>query len=740
MNYLSAPLIDPHDPIERQREKLLVICDALMQRVEAINDDNSAAYTQFQRAVLLEEQVRERTRDLENALDLLNESNARLAAANLETEKARSDLANAIETIHEGFALFDADSRLIMCNSRFGMHMPDIRSQMRPGLSFMEYVTMVSRSRYLHLTEGLTPELWVEQRLKHHDQEHVLFNVRMIWDRWVQVSEHRMSDGQTVVMQTDVSDIIRAERIERGRLIDDQAKIIRATLEHINQGVGIFDRKRRLVGFNQRLAHLLSVPLTQVRTGLDFESLMTLIQNDVTVTRVEGPVSLIDWVALKEGRSPLRLEFKRGERRWFDLFAEEIPDRGFVISITDISAEKDAAQQLAQANERLEQRVTERTLELEDALAVAERAMASRSRFVAAASHDLLQPLSAAKLYLSSLAPDLEVPHHHEVITKAQNALTSVQDMIEALLDISKLEAGRAAVDLHQIDLRALLMQLNDEFQPLAAQKGLALKVIPSNHTITSDATYIRRILQNLISNAIRYTKSGKILVGTRRMRRSLRIEVWDTGPGIPASEQEDIFREFHRLNAKSSPSEGLGLGLAIVERACALLRHPLQLDSVEGRGTCFRVTVRLADTTAPLHDTLTSQLHPQSSWAHEGLVVLLVENDSETRKTVTALLENWNVEVLRASNSAEALDLLREIDLVPDALIVDYALDAEETGFDVIRDIRGAVGAIPAQLLTTHRTTELDARANRNTIGLMTKPIDPISLHLFLESSGGSD
>lgn len=735
MTQLARDLIDANDTLERQNEKLFEICSALMRRIEQINDDHGAAYTQFQRAVLLEEQVRERTRDLEHALDLLNVSNSRLASANRETEKARSDLANAIENIHEGFALFDAEGALILCNSRFGMHMPDIRSDLRPGLLFADYIKIASQSRYLHLPDGVSPDAWVAKRMIQHAQEHVMFNVRMVWDRWVQVSEHRMPGGQTVIMQTDISDIIRMERIERGKIIDDQARLIRATLEHINQGVGIFDNDRRLVGFNQRLANLLSVPLTQMRTGLEFETIFRLFEHQITYVRDTSGENFLDWVNRTDRRPPLRFEFRRGERRYFDVFAEEMPDRGFVISITDVTTEREAALALSEANERLERRVTERTLELEDALAVAERAMSSRSRFVAAASHDLLQPLSAATLYLSAIGEELAEARHREVIDKAQNALASVQSIIEALLDISKLESGRAAVDMHTIDLAALLRQLRDEFQPLAERKGLQLHVIPSRVRIRSDATYIRRILQNLISNAIRYTERGKVLVGVRRMRRSVRIEVWDTGPGIPSADHEVIFREFHRLNARSSASEGLGLGLAIVDRACALLRHPLSIDSEEGVGTVFRVTVPLVDQNI---DTISDreEATPQTQWRHDGLVVLLIENDLDMRRALTLLLENWNIEVLDVASGNEALQLLEEIDLVPDAMLVDLQLDEGELGTDVIARITEKIGPVPARVISANRSEATLEQVKSRGMQLLHKPINPISLHLFLETA----
>jgi signal transduction histidine kinase len=176
-----------------------------------------------------------------------------------------------------------------------------------------------------------------------------------------------------------------------------------------------------------------------------------------------------------------------------------------------------------------------------------------------------------------------------EAVGKAQNALVSVEGILAALLDISRLESGKAAVTVAPIRMGRLLVQLADEFQPLAAAKGLGLTVRPCEAVVLSDPGYLRRILQNLIGNAIRYTETGRVLVAARARGGMLRLEVWDTGPGIAEAEQENIFKEFHRIAGRASASEGLGLGLAIVDRAAALLGHPLGLSSRLGRGTCCR-------------------------------------------------------------------------------------------------------------------------------------------------------
>lgn len=204
-------------------------------------------------------------------------------------------------------------------------------------------------------------------------------------------------------------------------------------------------------------------------------------------------------------------------------------------------------------------------------------------------THDLLQPLSAAKLFVASARDEMDDDHAGSTLDKAHKALASVEAILGALLDISRLD--EAIVEISPVRLAPLIAQLTDEFAPMADRKGLKLAILPCALTVYSDPSYLRRILQNLIGNAIRYTRTGRVLVGPRRMPAGVRIEVHDTGPGIPAEEQRAIFREFHRLNASASASEGLGLGLAIVERACALLNHRLTLRSTPGRGTCQAAT-----------------------------------------------------------------------------------------------------------------------------------------------------
>ncbi|MGH1367995.1 MAG: PAS-domain containing protein [Maritimibacter sp.] len=729
---MTESLINPLDPIEVQHAKLLKISEALMRRVEQSTDESGAAYAQFQRAALLEEEVRNRTHELERTLDLLNTSNARLADASRETEAARSNLANAIETVQEGFALFDPYEKLVMCNSRFGLHMPDIRESFVPGITFREYVDLVSSSRYLSLKEDQTASEWAAQRLTHHKDSHVIFNVRIIWSRWLQVSEHRTPDGGTVILQTDVTDIMRLERQERDRMLDDQARIIKATLEHLNQGVFIFDNQSRLMGWNQRAGGLLSIPATLFRIGTRFQTLFDRVRKNFTFSGSITKEGIQAWGAQQSGRPPMSFEMMQGGTKTLAVFAQEMPDKGFVISFTDVSAERAAVQAIKDANEFLEARVTERTLELEDALFEAERANASKSRFVAAASHDLLQPLSAAKLYLSSVGDDALEPQTREVLDKAGNALASVENILEALLDISKLDSGKAEIHTTEVPLGVLFGQLHDELEPIARQKGLELRILPTQAVVRSDATYLRRILQNLIANAVRYTDTGKVVVGLRWRDKGVRVEVWDTGPGIPEDEQEAVFGEFKRLHDPASAAEGMGLGLAIVERACGLLNHPLELQSVVGRGTVFRISLPLCSG-PPQHLSAGETQNSTPASSLETLFVLLVENDADVRRALALQLERWDVTVLAASNQTEAFALLDEFDIAPDAIIADYQLDDGVLGTDVVQAVRAARGDIPACIISANRTQGVVADCAANDLTLFHKPIEPQWMREFL-------
>ncbi|MEO1550250.1 MAG: PAS-domain containing protein, partial [Pseudomonadota bacterium] len=400
---MTHSLVNPADSLERQNDKLRTISEALMRRVEQDTTRAGAAYAQFERTALLEDEVRQRTTELERALDLLNQSNAALAAAQREAEGAHATMASALEAVEEGFALFDAQDELVLFNTRFCQHMTDVRAKLRKGMSFASYVGVVSKSRFFNLPTKAERDQWASKRRAAHRKPHVVFNVPVTDHQWIQVSEHRTPDGGTAILQTDVSHIIRAEQEKRGQMRDSQAKTLRATLDHLNQGVCIFDAQGALVDANARIRDMLAVPVSLLRAGTRIDPLIDTLRPQFD-TSAEAIASIQAWVHQDEPRPSLRHELRFRNRLVLDFYAQEMPDRGFVMSFTDVTSEREAARTLHNVNASLERRVRERTMELEDAVSVAERANASKTRFVAAASHDLLQPVSAAKLYMGSLA------------------------------------------------------------------------------------------------------------------------------------------------------------------------------------------------------------------------------------------------------------------------------------------------------------------------------------------------
>lgn len=726
-------LINPADSIERQNEKLLIIAQSLMRRVEQKSEQSGFAYQQFERAALLENQVRERTRDLERTLDLLQESNSRLAAARHETETARSDLSEAIETVDEGFALFDNDDKLVLFNSRFCRELGDVAEELEAGLPFETFVTLVSRSTFLSLPKGQTARDWADQRLAHHRNEHVVFNVSLRRNSWLQVSEHRTSGGGTVILQTDVTELIQLERLERDRQRDRQARILQATLDHLNQGVCIFDSDRRLMGWNSNMDGFLAFPGRRVVMGLEFSHLLRGLDDQVTFSVGFNARRLEHWAALGANRAPISFEISHKDGRIYAVFGQEMPDRGFVISFTDVTSEREAANALFEMNEQLERRVLERTQELGVALDEAERANASKSRFVAAASHDLLQPLSAAKLFVSSLADKVSTQDAQAVIGKTEAALSGAQQIIEALLDISKLDAGKVALKVQSLRLSDILLPLEHELVPTALAKGLDLRIMPCSLSVRSDPAYLRRIIQNLLTNAIRYTKRGRILVGVRRVGGSARIEVWDTGVGIAEQHQDSIFQEFLRLSPNDSEA-GLGLGLAIVERASKTLGHELGLWSEPGVGSCFSLNVPIETADLPPENT-TRRAADNVQYDLNGMLLMLVENDPTVAAALSLVVEDLGGEVLLCSSADEALSLLHEIQLIPDAFLLDYQLGAGLSGAQLYQELCARYGDISAAIISADRTLELRKTCKALGVPLMSKPVDRNRLHAFLSA-----
>ncbi|WP_171181169.1 PAS-domain containing protein [Ruegeria sp. HKCCD8929] len=731
-NAPPVPILRPNDDQPRQIKKLQRIVEVLMHRVEASGEDGFNSYAHFQTAVALEAQVQARTRDLEEAVTLLNQSRARLAEAMAEAETARADLSNALEAVREGFALFAPDGRLIMSNRRFARMLPDVVGHIKPGLPLDDYTRRVSESSDLVLPGDASAEDWRRDRLRRLRQFHADFVVELKGDRWIQVSQQRTPNGGTAILQTEVTDMVRLERRQRDKLLDNQARLIRATLDHINQGICIFDAEDRLAAWNDQFFALMTPPMELMRTGTGFNRLVDHFNTAHAFRSLDAPQAVVDWVANRGNREPLRVEFQRDDDTILDVFSDMTPDGGFVICFTDVTQERAITTALHEVNETLELRVKERTAEMQKARDAAERANNSKSRFLAAVSHDLLQPLNAAKLFLSTLEETEMNELQTDVTARVKSAFDSVETILGALLDISKLDAGTSAT-ISIFPLSRLLAPLREEFQAIAAEKGLNFHVVDCGLEVESDASYLRRIIQNLASNAVAYTTSGKVLVGARRAGEELRIEVYDTGPGIPTDQQERVFHEFQRIQRQDA-TPGMGLGLTIVRRACDLLGHRLTMESKEGVGTRFAVHVPFRN---PGPDSRAQQgLRAfTANTSLTGMIPLIIENEAEVRLGMMTLLDSWGASPIEAANLAEADALIQEFGAVPDVILADYHLDEGESGLHAIRMLRNVNGPIPAALITANRSERLSARAKAENVLLLYKPLQPTRLRTYLNA-----
>ena len=439
------------------------------------------------------------------------------------------------------------------------------------------------------------------------------------------------------------------------------------------------------------------------------------------------------------------LEFQitglKGTRRWLETHASPLRDDSGTITASlgitrDITERKLAEAALRQTASELEQRVIERTQELY-------AAQASKTRFFAAASHHLLQPLNAARIFASSLAEqsDLSQANQH-IVQRIDSALRSAEEVIDVLVGVAKLDTGAVRAVIENVDLHEMLVGLADQFSSIAERRNLQLRIGPSQVIVRSDRRLLRRILQNLIANALRYTARGGVLVGVRRLPGAqIRIDVVDTGPGIPKAAISEIFEEFRR-GGHSSPwgEKGLGLGLAICMRICEILGHKLSVKSVPGCGSVFSVSLANFRVSSDVVD-----LAPPMARAPFGLSrlrVLCVDDHIEVLDAMMALMRSWDVECEQACSQASALDTARLSR--PDVVIVDFQFDDAQSGngLDIIKALRDLAPERPpsAIMITANRSVELQALAKEQGIPLLHKPLRAARLRSLLESVRRSD
>jgi Na+/proline symporter/signal transduction histidine kinase len=533
------------------------------------------------------------------------------------------------------------------------------------------------------------------------------------------------------------------------KLIDEASAAIQSSrdqlqhaLDHAKQGISVFDANLALTAWNREFVDLFDLPPAMLRHGVGLDEIVRFNAG----RGVYGPGDSDDFVTERVARllyddQPNRLRLFSGHRV-IEVRSARLPDGGIVTTYTDVTQNVQAEEALEAAKEMLERRVDERTAELQRLNAELERAKneadaanLSKTRFLAAASHDILQPLNAARLYASSLTDAVDQSDPEERKNLARNvdvSLEAVEEIIGALIDISRLDAGATRPEISDVRIADLMRTLEIEFAALARAKGLRLVFVPTTLVIRTDRRLMRRLLQNLISNALKYTLSGRVLVGCRRLPGAARIEVWDTGLGIPPEHERAVFAEFKRLEQGARIARGLGLGLSIVERLGRVLEHPVSLRSRPSKGSVFFVTAPLGRA-APMPSPEAGEPEPiAASEPLYGLKVLAIDNEPRALEGLGGLLRRWGCAVVTADGLEEAVGALGAFG-APDVVIADYHLDSGD-GVAAIRALRARFGrSIPAILATADRSPEVRDEAEREDVVVMNKPLKPAPLRAQL-------
>ncbi|KFN20612.1 NahK/ErcS family hybrid sensor histidine kinase/response regulator [Aeromonas bestiarum] len=517
--------------------------------------------------------------------------------------------------------------------------------------------------------------------------------------------------------------------------------LLQGAIEHMGQGISVVDRELKLVAWNRRYIELFHYPPGLIQMGRSIEEIIRYNAEQGLCGPGDIEAHVARRVAFMLRGSPHISARERPDGRVIEMQGNPMPAGGFVMTFTDITPFRDAERVLREANEHLEARVAERTHELSELnrqlLLVnqqVERANHSKSRFLAAVSHDLTQPLNAAKLFTSSLLEML--PPRDETARIARHiddALGATEDLITDLLDISRLEAGKFKAKKLDFALHDVFDNLKAEFGVLAQAGGIQFSVVESKLAVYSDVRLLRRVLQNFLTNAFRYNPGGRVLLGCRRLGDKVRIEVWDNGPGIPADKQEAIFDEFSRLDhSRTAKEQGLGLGLAIARGIALVLGHNLTLRSWPGAGSVFAITLNLA--TRPVATTQVAAPALRDSQL-EGVRVLCIDNESDILIAMHSLLGRWGCEVVCAQSQAQAEDLIAG-GFLPQLVLSDYHLDDGKTGLQALHMLRLAHGNdIGGIIISADRKSELQAQIREHGYGYISKPVKPLKLRALMNS-----
>ncbi|WP_413285653.1 PAS-domain containing protein [Vibrio sp. MA40-2] len=540
---------------------------------------------------------------------------------------------------------------------------------------------------------------------------------------------------------------------EASELYDFSRGLLQGAIEHISQGITVVDKQLRLVAWNQRYLELFEFPAGLIQVG---RPIAEVIRHNAQMGLC-GPGDPEEHVRKRVYHLECGTQHTSSrvypDGTVIEVQGNPMPGGGFVMSFSDITAFREAEKTLKEVNENLESRVQKRTQELEDlnkrlvlATQSANSESQSKTRFLAAVSHDLMQPLNAARLFSSSLSEvvhsfdadkdfgveaDAKTAKNKEIKQLSNNiesALAAAEELIGDLLDISRLESGKLKTDIKSFKLNDVLNTLNAEFSALANKQQIDFKMIPSNLIVHSDAKLLRRVLQNFLTNAFRYNPKGKVVLGTRRVQGQVRIEVWDNGVGIAQDKQSEIFDEFTRGDA-NHVSQGLGIGLAISRGIARVLEHDIGLRSWPDEGSVFSITVDRAERA----ETMIEVVEKTEIAPLLNVRVICVDNELEILTGMRTLLERWGCDVRTARDLVESLQLLQD-DWIPQVIFSDYRLDNDRTGLEVLQQFRLRLGnKFAGIIISADRTEDMISAIKSNGFDFIAKPVKPLKLRAVL-------
>ncbi len=653
-----------------------------------------------------------------------------------ETERREAELAKksrmlqrTVDNLSQGVALVNASDQLEIWNDRFLA------------------LTGVSRA----LAESYPPFKTLNLRHYHDGRanggQSNSSSVMTHNGQVIEVRTHALPDGGYVNTYTDIT-----ERYQYAETLKESEQWIRLITDHVPALIAYvgedlcyqFTNKVYDEWYGWERGKLSGQSINQVHGGTGFRELQPYIQKALSGENVTFEIAEYNGA---------------GEERY--MLKSYVPNKdmegrtvGFFVMIRDITERRKVALELEEAYQNLEHRVRERTAELtevnqhlrseitertqaearlREAKKDAEQANLSKTKFLAAVSHDLLQPLNAARLFTGALAEKPLGDETRPLVSAVSNALEDVESLLGTLVDISKLDAGVVTPDLTTFRVDELIANIAHEFSQFAVHEGLRLSYVPSTAVVTTDSQLLARILRNFLSNAIRYTRKGQILLGCRRKATALSIEVWDTGVGIPAAQLEEIFQEFRRLQPQESGQDkGLGLGLAIVDKISGVLGHPINVRSIEGKGSVFSVEVPYGEL-LPYSEIQGPDLLTQSDGL-QGARIWLIDNDLTICQGMQTLLEGWGCEI---TTGLSAQDLLSRVDMSrapADLLIADYHLDNGNNGVDAAQQVSAQVDyVLPVLMITANYSKELKQEIRELGYLLMNKPVKPLKLKTTL-------